>query len=141
MNQKYLTKEIIISIFLKRCTQGHSEISIKMDDISNYAEKLEKLLNENGLNNYSDIFVKTPVTETYDMFKNFLISYILMNKLGDMNYRYDTIELTSNEFLINKTLKEMEPYSDVIDKGCQLLTDEYFEEEIIPKNKVISKVK
>jgi len=141
MNLEYLTKELIISIFLKRCLQGYSEISLKIDDISNYAEKLEKLLNENNLNNYNDIFVKTPVTETYDMFKNFIVSYVLMNKLGDFNYRYDTILLTKNEYLINRKLKEMELYNEIIDNGCMLLTNGYFEEEALPKSKIISRIK
>lgn len=125
MDENQLVKQIIISIFLKRYTLGYNDISLKMDDILEYVPKLEKLFEEENLT--SDVFIKTPVSETYDEFKSFLISQILGLGLGYMNPEYNKIILSVNDYLVNKKIKEMTEYKEIIDKGCSLLSEEDLE--------------
>ena len=129
-----MEKEIILGIYLKRCKLGYKDISLKMDDMMEYVPKLEQLFVDENIKG-SDIFVKTPVSETYDEFKTFLISYMIGMKLGYFNDEYNTITLSVTDYFINRKLKDMEEYQDIIDKGSRLLIDDglFFEEEKVKK--------
>lgn len=129
-----MEKELVLGIYLKRCKLGYKDISLKMEDIMEYVPRLEQLFVDENIKG-SDIFVKTPVSETYDEFKTFLISYMIGMKLGYLNDEYNKITLSVTDYFINKKLKDMEEYQDIIDKGSRLLIDDglFFEEEKVKK--------
>ena len=125
MEKEYLVREIVAAIFFKRCISGEKDISLKMEDIMEYVPKLEELFNNENFN--SDLFIKTPVEETYDEFKTFIISYMLGMKFGYMNDKFDKITLSINEYFINKYLNNLSKYKEIIDKGYNLLVAEKLE--------------
>lgn len=135
MEKEYLVREIVAAIFFKRCVNGEKDISLKMEDIMEYVPKLEELFTNENFN--SDLFIKTPVEETYDEFKTFIISYMLGMKFGYMNDKFDKITLSINEYFINKYLNNLSKYKEIIDKGYNLLVEEKLE----LKPKQIIKVK
>lgn len=82
MEKERLIEELIIGVFLRLKLDGYcDEISLKRDDVQEVAQKLENVLIENGLSD-SDIFIKTPVEETYDYFKTWLSDRFLSLHLG-----------------------------------------------------------
>lgn len=136
MEKEFLVRQIIAAIFFKRCMNGEEEISLKMKDIMEYAPKLEEMLNNEKLG--SELFVKTPVEETYDEFRCFLVSNMVGMKFGYLTDKYDKIVLTVNEYFITKYLNNMSEYQDIINKGYDLLIEEsdlYLNEKQIVKVK------
>lgn len=136
MEKEFLVRQIITAIFFKRLLNGEEEVSLKMEDIMKYAPKLEEMLKNEKLN--SDLFVKTPVEETYDEFKSFLVSHMVSMKFGYLTDNYEKIILSLNEYFITKYLNNMSKYEDIINKGYNLLIDE---PNLCKKEKEIIKVK
>ena len=132
MEQEYLVREIIVAVFLRRYKIGEKEISLKMEDIMNYAPKLEKLFNEEKLG--TELFIKTPVSETYDTFKSFIISYMLGMELGHLNSECDKVILSINDHFINKYLKNISKYDEIINNVYSLLQNQ--ENIVTPEQKI-----
>lgn len=116
-----VVKRIIVTMYLILQDYGYSEVSLKQNDLLDYVPKLEKLLEKNGLL-VSDLFVKTPVSETYDEYKNFLIKELYGGRLGSFNEKYDTIILDCPKFYTYKCYGKLEKYQGIIRDGCYLIS-------------------
>lgn len=115
-------KKIIITMYLTLSNYGYSEVSLKKEDLLEYIPKLENLLKRYHLF-VSDLFIRTPVLETYDKYKNFLIKELYGNRLGSFNEKYDTIILECPKFYIYKCQKELIDYKEIIQEGCCLISN------------------
>lgn len=121
MLQEIDTRFLLQTVYLTLQQFGHQEVSLKEQDLLEYVPKIKKILEENGVED-SDLFLKTPVEETYDEYKNFLISQLYGNGLGYFNEKYDTIILNCPDFYIWKCQKAMEPYSEIVHKCCYTIS-------------------
>lgn len=108
--------ELIDYIMCKLVKEGYNKISLSLEDIEIYVPYILKMLNDNDIKYDHDIFCKTPVNETYDRFKSYMINYLNINRLGTM--------LQTNQFLLDIPnyaaeyyLLESKEYSDVIEQG------------------------
>ena len=84
---------------------GYENISIKSEDLSSYVPQMEEIVNASDID-LDDLFIKTPVSETYDKYKDYLISTFIQENVGYFNDRYDTITLVNNPYLIKKNITE-----------------------------------
>lgn len=121
MNKVYINK-IIIGVFLNLHKSGNSEILLTSKDMNDYVSKLEHIFSNIGLIN-SDLFIKTPVEETYDEFKRFLINQLYGNRLAIFNEDYNKLTICCNEYVTNKILNELDEYHGVIELCSNVLLD------------------
>ena len=84
---------------------GYGNISLKSEDLSSYVPQMEEIVNASDID-LDDLFVKTPVSETYDKYKDYLISTFIQENVGYFNDRYDNITLVNNPYLIKKNITE-----------------------------------
>lgn len=84
---------------------GYEDISLKSDDLLAYVPQMEEIVKASDID-LDDLFVKTPVSETYDKYKDYLISTFIQENVGYFNDRYDTITLVNNPYLIKKNITE-----------------------------------
>ena len=63
-------KFLLRTVYLTLQQYGYPEVSLKKEDLLDYVPKIQKTLIEYGLED-SDLFIMTPVEETYDEYKNF----------------------------------------------------------------------
>lgn len=84
---------------------GYEDMSLKSDDLLAYVPQMEEIVNASDID-LDDLFVKTPVSETYDKYKDYLISTFIQENVGYFNDRYDTITLVNNPYLIKKNITE-----------------------------------
>ena len=122
-NRKVLIEDIIVAMYLVLHNSGYSLVSLKSKDLLEYAPKLEVFLEKNDLL-LQDLFIKTPVEETYDQYKNFLIKELYGNKLGYFNEDYNGIILDVPNFYIHKHLERVKDYRSIIQDGCYLISGE-----------------
>jgi len=116
-------KILLRTVYLTLQQYGYYIVSLKNEDLLEYVPKIEKVLMEYGLKD-SDLFIKTPVLETYDKYKDFLIKYLYECNLGCFNEKYDTIILNCSDFYISKCQKLMSVYNDLIYKCCYFISDD-----------------
>lgn len=117
MENKYVTRQLLKTVYLTLKQVGYDDISLKQEELLNYVPKIEKILEENKLLD-TDFFVKTPISETYDKYKTLLIEIFIGEKIGYFNDKYDTITLNCTDYYINKNIKQMEEYEDIINQCC-----------------------
>ena len=84
---------------------GYEDISLKSEDLLSYVPQMEEIVNTSDID-LDDLFIKTPVSETYDKYKDYLISTFIQENVGYFNDRYDTITLVNNPYLIKKNITE-----------------------------------
>lgn len=118
-----MAKEIVITMYLTLSNYGYSEVSLKNEDLLEYIPKLENLLKKYHLF-VSDLFVRTPVSETYDEYKNFLIEELYGKRLGFFNDKYNTIILECPKFYTYKCQKKLINYKEIIQEGCYLISND-----------------
>lgn len=124
MEKERLIEELIIGVFLRLKLDGYcDEISLKRDDVQEVAQKLENVLIENGLGD-SDIFIKTPVEETYDYFKTWLSDRFLSLHPGDFNAKYNGIIITNNTYRMNCMLGKLNSYDSLLNQICFILIED-----------------
>lgn len=99
-------KKIIIAMYLTLLNYGYSKVFLKKEDLQEYIPKLENLLKRYHLF-LGNLFIKTPISESYDEYTNFLIRELFGNHLGYFNYKYDAIILECSKFDIDKCQKEL----------------------------------
>lgn len=121
MPQEIDTKFLLRTVYLTLQQFGHQEVSLKNQDLLEYVPKIESVLEENGFED-GDLFLKTPVGETYDKYKDFLISELYGNRLGNFNEKYDAIILNCPYFYIWKCQNTIEPYSKIVLKCCYAIS-------------------
>jgi len=92
----------------------------KNEDLLEYVPKIEKTLLQYGLED-GDLFIKAPIDEKYDEYKNFLIEELYGRNLGYFNEKYDTIILNCPNFYIWKYQKSVTTYKEVIRECCYLI--------------------
>lgn len=121
MLKENATKFLLQTVYLTLQQSGYQEVSLKNQDLLEYVPKIEIILKENGFTD-ADIFLKTPVEENYDQYKNFLISELYGKGLGYFNEKYDVIILNCPSFYIWRCQKAMNPYSEVIHQCCYTIS-------------------
>ena len=84
---------------------GYEDISLKPEDLLGYVPQMEEIVNASDID-LDDLFVKTPVSETYDKYKDYLISTFIQENVGYFNDKYDTITLEKNPYLLKKYMTE-----------------------------------
>lgn len=120
MEQVSINK-ILIGVFINLHKLGNSEIPL---DSNNNVSKLDYIFRELNFKTGTDVFIKTPVDETYDEFRFFLINELYGNRLGEFNYKYDSLTITCNEYRSNRILKGLEQYKELIDLCSYILLND-----------------
>lgn len=115
------TKLLLQTVYLTLQQFGHQEVSLKNPDLLEYVPKIEIILKENGFDD-ADLFLKTPVEESYDKYKNFLISELYGKGLGYFNENYDIIILNCPLFYILNCQKAIKPYSEIVHRCCYAIS-------------------
>ena len=77
---------------------------MKKGDLLAYVPNLKELIRDYGLDD-DGLFVMTPVEETYDEYKSFLISELYGKRLGYFNEKYDAT--TSVGAISNQVKKDI----------------------------------
>ena len=122
INYKLLLK----SIYLKLYTYGYKEISLNSKELIFTVPKIQEVFEQYGIYAY-DLFVKTPVSETYDYYKNEIINLFVNNGLGFFNNSYDSIIINCTPYYIKRNLEEVVMFSDIIDKCCSIIKGDNIE--------------
>lgn len=138
MEKELLTKHLLETVYLTLKQYDYSSVSLKSVDLLKYVPKIEEILKEKDLLD-SDLFIKTPVEETYDQFKNFLISRLLRPRVGYFNENYDAIILNCTDYYIKRCQDSLENYEETIFKCCYAITNDiqFIEQMEKVKQKVI----
>lgn len=113
-------KFLLRTIYLTLHQYGYSEVSLKKKDLLDYVPKIEKEFMKYGIED-NDLFVKTPVEEMYDEYKNFLIEDLYGRKLGYFNEKYDTIILNCSNSYICKCQESLNTYKKVMHRCCYFI--------------------
>ena len=66
-------KQLLRVIYLNMYKNGLKEISLKSNDLLLHISRIEKVFEKYNIDS-DDLFVKTPVLETYDRYVDYLIS-------------------------------------------------------------------
>ena len=74
-------KQLLRAIYLKLTTYGINEVSLKSEDIKQYIPDIKRIFDERGIQS-DDLFVKTPVSEDYDRYKDYLIDVLIEQGVG-----------------------------------------------------------
>lgn len=141
INERINFRTLLFAIYLTLYKKGYKTISLKQDDIKEYIEKLEKIFDDYNINS-EELFVRTPVLETYDKYGDYLIQLFLSSNIGYMNGRYDTIILECKDYFIQKRLAQMKDYNDIINSCCEaIIGEEYNDDPISESEKSNQKIK
>lgn len=116
-------KQLLRVVYLNMYKKGFSMISLKSNDISTIVPRIEVVLNKYGIDS-DDLFVKTPVLETYDRYVDYLISIFLQEPLGHMNETYDSITIDCTMYRVDKELEEAKEYSQIIEECCDVIIND-----------------
>ena len=116
--------ELIDYIMCKMVKEGYTKISLSLEDIEIYVPKLIKILNDNGIKYDGDIFCKTPVNETYDRFKSYMICYLINNRIICMGYD-DQYLLNIPNYAADYHLMKNKQYADIIEKGYLIFSKQF----------------
>lgn len=122
MKEQIYIQGIFFAICCRMKKEGYNTISLKNEDLKEYVPKLKEIFSNYSYN--SDIFCMTPVEETYDNFKNFIIECLYANYYGSFNQDYNSITIEINDYKIDKILKEQEKYQELINQGYLIMTDQ-----------------
>lgn len=106
--------EILFAILCKMKKEGYDEIAIDSSSISDVASRLKGIFEKIGIE--SDAFSRTPVEETYDHFASYIIKVLVERRFGYFNSEYNKIHIEINPYMINKTLKEYEELTKLIEE-------------------------
>lgn len=115
------TRFLLQTVYLTLKQSGYSEISLKTQDLLEYVPKIEFLLREYGFED-KELFLKTPGLETYDKFKEFLITNLCENKVGYFNDKCDAIIISCHDFYIWRCQEWASNYNDIIRMCCYFVT-------------------
>lgn len=69
-------KQLLRAIYLNMYKNGLKEISLKPNDLPFQVSRIEEVFEKYNIDS-EDLFVKTPVLETYDKYVDYLISIFL----------------------------------------------------------------
>ena len=137
--QDSINYELLLkSIYLKLALYGYNEISLRANDLKVNVPKIQALFEQYNIYTY-DLFVKTPVSETYDRYKNNIINMFINNGVGYFNNNYDSIIINCNSYYIKRVLEEMINYKELINECCKIFINEYMfsNNDIITRRKLI----
>ena len=141
INNSINFRTLLFAIYLTLYRKGYKTISLKQDDIKEYIENLERIFDDYNINS-EELFVRTPVLETYDKYGDYLIQLFLSSNIGYMNERYDTIILECKDYFIKKSLAQMKEYNDIINSCCEaIIGEEYNDDPISESEKSNQKIK
>ena len=121
-------RELLRAIYLDVSLYGYKEISLKNKDIEGYIKELETIFEENKIES-EDLFVKTSVLETYDKFKDYLITAFISLNIGYMNEKYDTIILNISNYNAIKEIEKLKNANDIIVKCSRAIIKSYQSKE------------
>ena len=110
-------KQLLRVIYLNMYKNGLKEISLKSNDLLLHISRIEKVFEKYNIDS-DDLFVKTPVLETYDRYVDHLISIFLQEKLGYMNEKYDSIIIECTMYRVERELERMKEYTQIINECC-----------------------
>ena len=133
--EKLNIKQLLKTIYLNMYKNGVREISLNPNDLSLQISRIEKVFEKYNIGS-DDLFVKTPVLETYDRYVDYLISIFLQEQLGYMNEKYDGIIIECTMYNVEKQLEGMREYTQIINECCNEMADYNLEEvqtEKMPK--------
>ena len=119
MEREIIAKEILKTVYLTLHYTGYSTVSLKKEDLLRYVPNIEKCLEKYNLV-ISDLFVKTPVEETYDEYKKFLIWSL--SEFGSFNESYDGINLCCSDYYLFKCQRQLKEYMNVILECCYIIS-------------------
>ncbi|MDD6224522.1 MAG: hypothetical protein PUB18_05960 [bacterium] len=123
MSDELLVQELIIAMFLKLSLDGYSKISLRNENVFQYASKMKMLFQDQFLS--GDLFIKTLVSESYDEFKSFLMRRLVGNRLAFFNDRYDQLTMVATPYYVQEELHFLQDYQDLIMQGCSLLEETF----------------
>lgn len=134
LTKEEFENELLILIFCKMCYEEENELSIKREDLENYAPKLDELFSKLRLPR--NHFVKTPVSETYDQLRTHILVTILKNNYGYINDDYNKFNLKIERFFLINNLKKYKKIENIIDMGYRIITNKplVVEEPIMENN-------
>lgn len=115
-----ITKHILEATYITLFLNGYDTISLRKKDLLSYVPKLEERLEEYGIT-YNDIFVKTPISETYDQYRVFLLDTIIRKKLGYLNADYSEVKFNCTEYYAKLQQKQMFHYKDIIEDCTKII--------------------
>lgn len=130
--------QFLREVYYKLLWSGYEDISLKSEDLLSYIPQMEEIVNASDID-LDDLFVKTPVSETYDKYKDYLISTFIQENVGYFNDRYDTITLVNNPYLIKKNITEQSDSRIVADKCCLVIAPSM--EKVIEEKEHTKKLK
>ena len=141
INNRINFRTLLIAIYLTLYKKGYKTISLKQEDIKKYIKDIEKIFDDYNINS-EELFVRTPVLETYDKYGDYLMQLFLSSNIGYMNERYDTITLECKDYFIQKRLAQMKEYNDIINSCCEaIIGEEYNDAPISESEKSNQKIK
>ncbi len=123
LDEESFVKEILFATFAKMKLEGNDELSLDKESVSKYAPRLESVLSRLGI--ISEAFTRTPVEETYDAFASYAIEILIGRKFGYFNSEYNKITIEINPYMINKTLKNYEELTDLINECFESITGDF----------------
>lgn len=128
-------KQLLRTIYLNMYKNGLKEISLKPNDLSFQVSRIEEVFEKHNIDS-EDLFVKTPVLETYDKYVDYLISIFLQGQLGYMNEKYDSIIIGCSMCRVEKELEGMREYAQIIDECCNGVISDNLEEMQLAKTPI-----
>ena len=141
INNRINFRTLLIAIYLTLYKKGYKTISLKQEDIKKYIKDIEKIFDDYNINS-EELFVRTPVLETYDKYGDYLMQLFLSSNIGYMNERYDTITLECKDYFIQKRLAQMKEYNDIINSCCEaIIGEEYNDDPISESEKSNQRIK
>ena len=139
INNRINFRTLLIAIYLTLYKKGYKTISLKQEDIKKYIKDIEKIFDDYNINS-EELFVRTPVLETYDKYGDYLMQLFLSSNIGYMNERYDTITLECKDYFIQKRLAQMKEYNDIINSCCEAIIGEGYNDAPISENGRIKQI-
>ena len=121
-------RELLRAIYLNVSLYGYKEISLKNKNIECYIKELENIFEENNIES-EDLFVKTSVLETYDKFKEYLITVFVGLDIGYMNEKYDSIIINITNYEAIKLIEKLKDANDIIVKCSKVILNSYKNKE------------
>ena len=139
INERINFRTLLIAIYLTLYKKGYKTISLKQEDIKKYIKDIEKIFDDYNINS-EELFVRTPVLETYDKYGDYLMQLFLSSNIGYMNERYDTITLECKDYFIQKRLAQMKEYNDIINSCCEAIIGEGYNDAPISESEKIKQI-
>lgn len=141
INNNINFRTILLAIYLTLYKRGYETISLKVEDIEKYIKNLESIFDDYNINS-EDLFIRTPVLETYDRYGDYLMQLFLSINIGYMNEKYDTIIINCKDFFIKKFLEQKKEYNAIINDCCKAIIGEDYNDAPISENgKINQKIK